>query len=155
MSPPPSRSRRTNTDSEIVVSSPHVRVARHLIQIENASRSHAVITLECPDWVSVVPVTPDGSLSVDAVLEMLDQMAALQRSRVINLAQRLRPGLTPDDLQNPHDFPELADPDWHFYDGQLVALEGVIIALRARLAEGAGGSDAACPRTKADPAHTR
>ncbi len=63
---------------------------------------------------------------------LLEEMAAHQRGRIAALAARLRPGLTLDDLKQPHDFPELADPDFHFEDGQLAGIEAVMMALRAR-----------------------
>jgi hypothetical protein len=62
--------------------------------------------------------------------ELLDQMEEAQRAKVIDLARRLRPGLTPEDLRNPHDFPDLDDPDWHFEDGQLAGIQSVRFALR-------------------------
>ena len=39
--------------------------------------------------------------------------------------------LTIEDIRNPHDFPDLDDPDWHFEDGQLAGLEAVRFALHA------------------------
>lgn len=62
---------------------------------------------------------------------LLEEMAAHQRGRIAALAARLRPGLTLDDLKQPHDFPELADPDFHFEDGQLAGIEAVQMALRS------------------------
>jgi hypothetical protein len=41
---------------------------------------------------------------------------------VLDLARRLRPGLTFEDVQNPHDFPELDDADWHYADGVLAGI---------------------------------
>jgi hypothetical protein len=35
-------------------------------------------------------------------------------------------------LQNPHDFPELDDPDWHYEDGVLTGIQAARAALRAR-----------------------
>jgi hypothetical protein len=43
----------------------------------------------------------------------------------------LKPGLTLEDVQNPHDFPELDDPDWHYADGVLAGIASVKTALAA------------------------
>lgn len=67
----------------------------------------------------------------------LDALEAHQRRRVAALAERLRPGLTSEDLQSPHDFPELDDKDWHFEDGQLAGIQAARMALAAR---GSGAS---------------
>jgi (2Fe-2S) ferredoxin len=55
----------------------------------------------------------------------------LQTSKVLELARRLKPGLTMEDVQNPHDFPELDDPDWHYADGILTGMKSVTTAMRA------------------------
>lgn len=60
----------------------------------------------------------------------VERTEELQAERVIELARRLRPGVTSDDIKNPHDFPELSDPDWHFADGQLSAYQSVLVMLR-------------------------
>ena len=60
------------------------------------------------------------------------QMEALQLEKVFDLARRLKPGLTMEDMRNPHDFPELADPDWHYADGILTGIQSVLSAVRAR-----------------------
>ena len=62
----------------------------------------------------------------------IDALEELQRKKVLELARRLRPGLTLEDIQNPHDFPELADPDWQYADGVLTGIESVRAAIRAR-----------------------
>jgi hypothetical protein len=67
---------------------------------------------------------------------ILGEMEALQAAKVIELARRLKPGLTLEDIRNPHDFPELGDPDWHYEDGVLTGIQSVRTALRAR-AQGA------------------
>lgn len=61
----------------------------------------------------------------------LDALEALQREKVLALARRLRPGLTLEDIQNPHDFPELGDPDWHYADGVLAGIQSARAASRA------------------------
>lgn len=64
-------------------------------------------------------------------LATLVQMEELQGRKVIELARRLKPGLTSDDIKNPHDFPELDDADWHYADGLLTGIQSAIAALRA------------------------
>lgn len=69
----------------------------------------------------------------------LDALEQLQRNKVLDLARRLKPGLTLEDVQNPHDFPELDDPDWHYADGVLTGISSVRSALAALLARTRGG----------------
>src|SRR5512140_2543558 len=64
------------------------------------------------------------------LFELLDQMERAQADKVISLARRLKPGLTAEDIRNPHDFPDLDDPDWHFEDGQLAGIQSVRFAIR-------------------------
>ncbi|WP_437597278.1 hypothetical protein WMF28_32135 [Sorangium sp. So ce590] len=64
------------------------------------------------------------------VFVLLGAMEEAQRVKVIDLARRLIPTLTAEDIRNPHDFPGLDDPDWHFEDGQLAGIEAVRFALR-------------------------
>lgn len=63
------------------------------------------------------------------VHQLLDQMERAQADKVIDLARRLKPGLTAEDIRNPHDFPDLDDPDWHFEDGQLAGIQAVRFAV--------------------------
>jgi (2Fe-2S) ferredoxin len=70
----------------------------------------------------------------DGVMDVLADLEELQRKKVLDLARRLKPGLTLEDIQNPHDFPELADPDWHYADGVLTGIASVRSALAARKA---------------------
>jgi len=67
-----------------------------------------------------------------AVEDLVSELEELQRDKVIDLARRLRPGLTLEDVRNPHDFPELDDPDWQHADGILVGIQSVLAAVRAR-----------------------
>lgn len=78
---------------------------------------------------------------VDSILAEITKLETLQAEKVIELARRLKPGLTAEDIRNPHDFPDLDDPDWHFEDGQLVGIQSVLTTLRAmreRLSRGDG-----------------
>jgi hypothetical protein len=64
--------------------------------------------------------------------QVLDEMIAAQRERLVSLARRLAPGLAPDDLLQPHDHPVLAaSPDYNFEDGILAGYLAVRAALRA------------------------
>ena len=67
--------------------------------------------------------------------ELVTELEDLQRRKVLDLARRLRPGLTLEDVRNPHDFPELDDPDWQHSDGILVGIQSVLAAVRARQRE--------------------
>jgi len=71
------------------------------------------------------------SIEWSRIEQLLDEMEELQRRKVIDLARRLKPGLTLEDIQNPHDFPELDDKDWHYEDGILTGIQSVRTALRA------------------------
>jgi hypothetical protein len=90
-----------------------------------------------------------NSLKVAEVLarvrELLVTMEGAQADKVIALARRLKPGLTAEDIRNPHDFPDLDDPDWHFEDGQLAGIQAVRFALaglqRELLADGEAQED--------------
>jgi (2Fe-2S) ferredoxin len=70
----------------------------------------------------------DGWSEVERELGALEE---LQGRKVLDLARRLKPGLTLEDVQNPHDFPELDDSDWHHADGILTGMKSVTTALRA------------------------
>jgi hypothetical protein len=72
----------------------------------------------------------------DEIEAMLVEMERLQCQKVFELARRLKPNLTLEDMRNPHDFPELQDVDWHFEDGVLTGVQSVLSAVRARLREG-------------------
>lgn len=68
----------------------------------------------------------------------LDALEELQRKKVLDLARRLKPGLTLEDVQNPHDFPELDDPDWHYADGVLTGIQSVKSTVLAMMRRGRG-----------------
>ncbi len=71
----------------------------------------------------------------DEMESLLVQMEELQIRKVFDLARRLKPGITHEDMRNPHDFPELDDKDWHFEDGVLAGIQSVLSAVRARRRE--------------------
>jgi hypothetical protein len=74
--------------------------------------------------------TPAARAALDAVEKTLEELIAHQEAKVVAFARRLRPGLTPDDVKNPHDFDELVDPDFNYEDGQLAGLQFALSAMR-------------------------
>ena len=78
----------------------------------------------------------------ERIFQVLEAMEENQRQKVIDLARRLKPGLTAEDIRNPHDFPDLDDPDWHFEDGQLTGIQSVMFALRAMSRDVLGNGEA-------------
>ena len=70
-------------------------------------------------------------------MEVLDELVAYQKRKVLELAQRKHPGLTDEDIRNVHDHPDVyADPIFQFEDGQLAGFVAAQIALKARLLGG-------------------
>lgn len=63
---------------------------------------------------------------------LLEQMISQQRAKVLRLAREAVPHVGPEDVLNPHDFPELkAHPTFEFEDGLLSGLVAAQVALRA------------------------
>jgi hypothetical protein len=63
---------------------------------------------------------------------LLDEMIESQRRRLLEFASRIGPGITGDDLFQPHDHPALAaHPEFNFEDGILAGYLAVRAALRA------------------------
>jgi hypothetical protein len=70
-------------------------------------------------------------------LEVMEELIAFQTRKVLDLARRIHPGLTEDDVRNIHDHPDVyADPIFQYEDGQLAGLVAARIALKARLLGG-------------------
>ncbi len=67
----------------------------------------------------------------EAYERLLAELEQQQVGKVLDLARRLRPDLTLEDLRNPHDFPELDDRDWQYEDGILTGVQSALAALRA------------------------
>ncbi len=65
--------------------------------------------------------------------DLLDELIAGQRARLLEIARRIAPEITAEDLLQPHDHPRLANhPDFQFEDGILAGYLAVRAALRAR-----------------------
>jgi len=63
---------------------------------------------------------------------LLEEMITQQRAKVLRLAREAVPNIGPEDVLNPHDFPELrAHPAFEFEDGLLSGLVAAQVALRA------------------------
>jgi (2Fe-2S) ferredoxin len=94
-----------------------------------------ILTEVTPEDVPTLLTAPaDDSIGADVpprIERELSSLEELQRKKVLDLARRLKPGLTLEDVQNPHDFPELDDPDWHYADGVLAGIASVRSALAA------------------------
>ena len=74
-------------------------------------------------------------MNVEAFAETrLQEMIEFQREKLLKLAREILPDLTPEDLRNPQDFPELLkDPLFNYEDGLLAGYLAVQIAMRSRL----------------------
>jgi hypothetical protein len=77
-------------------------------------------------------------VTAEAIYESLDQlfdgMVTAQRRKVLKLAREAVPNIGPEDVLNPHDFPELkAHPTFEFEDGLLSGLVAAQIAVRAEM----------------------
>ena len=71
-------------------------------------------------------------MSWDAVERLLADMIAQQETKVLGIARRLVPHVTPEDLRNPHDFAPLVESaDFNYEDGILAGLNAAAIAVRA------------------------
>jgi hypothetical protein len=67
----------------------------------------------------------------DDVERVLDEMTRAQEEKLLALARRLVPHVTPEDLRNPHDFaPLLESAEFNFEDGILAGLLSAAAALR-------------------------
>ncbi len=85
--------------------------------------------------LSSAPTEASEAVPLAALAREIGLLEELQRKKVLDLARRLKPGLTLEDMQNPHDFPELDDPDWHYADGVLAGIASVKSALSALRAD--------------------
>lgn len=79
-----------------------------------------------------MPPSRERSAAFDAIERTLEELIAHQEQKVLAFARRLRPGLTGDDIKNPHDYDELVDPDYNYEDGQLAGLQFALSAVRRR-----------------------
>ena len=65
---------------------------------------------------------------------LLHELIVHQHKKVFDFARRLDSSLTEDDIQQPHDFPALAqNPEWNYEDGVLAGYLAAQMAIRSRL----------------------
>jgi hypothetical protein len=68
----------------------------------------------------------------DPIEKLLEELIARQQARLLEIARRIEPRITADDLLQPHDHPKIAShPDFNFEDGILAGYLAVRAALRA------------------------
>ncbi|HZP40229.1 MAG TPA: hypothetical protein VFD84_01815 [Candidatus Binatia bacterium] len=73
------------------------------------------------------------------VERLLAEMVAMQDAKVLALARRIVPHLTPEDLRNPHDFaPLMESAEFNYEDGVLAGLRAAEVAVRAARRESGG-----------------
>lgn len=66
----------------------------------------------------------------------LNEIIEMQKSYLLNLGRRLVPTLTPEDMLQPNDYPELDNhPEFRYEEGILAGVQTVQTALRALLQE--------------------
>jgi len=69
-----------------------------------------------------------------SIVELIQDMVDHQRKKVLKVARELVPDATPEDIRNPHDFPELAtDTLFNYEDGILTGYLSLQKALHSRL----------------------
>lgn len=81
-----------------------------------------------------------GDTRVKEILCELEKTLSLLHEQQVNkaraMARRIRPDLTPEDLLNPDNFPDvIADPDFMYEDGLAAGILSAKMAVRARLLE--------------------
>lgn len=70
------------------------------------------------------------------IAALLDGMIEHQRRRAFQAARRTAPGVTPEDILQPHDYPPLMnDAEFHFEDGQTSGLLSAKVAVISKLRE--------------------
>jgi hypothetical protein len=99
--------------------------------------------LECGDGRVYSRPMANANLDLPTAIramEVMEELVTYQKKKVLDLAQRIHPGLTDEDIRNIHDYPDVyADPIFQFEDGQLAGFVAAQIALKARLLGGTLG----------------
>jgi len=62
----------------------------------------------------------------------LVSMIDLQKNLILKLGRRIVPSLTPEDILQPNDYPELENhPEFRYEEGVLAGMQSISMALRA------------------------
>jgi ADP-ribose pyrophosphatase len=131
------RTMATAFDSQEELETTLVPVARLHDLLDGGQVTHSLVqgALEAFVRKSRMALRAGRHEAVRSMERLVLTLEELQRQKVLDLARRLRPGVTPEDMRNPHDFPELGDPDWQYEDGVLAGIQTVLAAVRARANE--------------------
>ena len=64
--------------------------------------------------------------------KLIDEMTEAQRQNLLKLGRRIVPTLTPEDILQPNDYPELENhPEFRYEEGVLAGFQTVQMALKA------------------------
>lgn len=67
-------------------------------------------------------------------MRILEEMIEMQKRTLLKLGRRIVPTLTPEDMLQPNDYPELeSNPEFRYEEGILAGLQSAQAALRADL----------------------
>lgn len=93
--------------------------------------------------------TQRQELEMKALLDLLDEMIVQQRAKCLKIARRINSRLTPDDLMNPFDWPEVAtNPQFTWEDGLLAGLQTAHAAICAHFEPPGAGYEVRRLRTE-------
>lgn len=74
----------------------------------------------------------DDILQLEELSKTLEQMIEAQQSQLLELGRRIVPTLTPEDMLQPNDYPELENhPCFRYEEGVLAGIQTVQTAMRA------------------------
>jgi hypothetical protein len=69
-----------------------------------------------------------------AIERMIDEIVAMQQKTLLTMGRRIVATLTPEDILQPNDYPELNHhPEFRYEEGVLAGVQTVQMALRACL----------------------
>lgn len=69
---------------------------------------------------------------MEQIIKQMEQMVNEQRKKLFAIARRFVPKITPEDLLQPQDYPELeSHPEFRYEEGILAGLETALSALYA------------------------
>ena len=65
-------------------------------------------------------------------MRVLEEMIEMQKKGLLKLGRRVIPTLTPEDMLQPNDYPELDNhPEFRYEEGILAGLQSALAAIRA------------------------